>query len=180
MASFSRPDRPSAFGYLGVPSLTPSPARRQSYSPPASPLGRFGPTPASLKAHATGLPFSKPARLRAHEPSRAFNRTRSPRQVQQQARMLSFSCPRNPSASSYLGVPSLSPSIVPAAGEAALSPPGPLGRPGPFSYASISSCHRAAIFPACPALRAPRLSRALNCARSSRQMRQNKQGCSHF
>jgi hypothetical protein len=52
------------------------------------------------------------------------------------------------------------------------SPPSHLARAirPPFLHPSTSSCHRAAIFQACPALRAPSPSRAFNRERSPRQM----------
>ena len=75
------------------------------------------------------------------------------------------------SASGDLGTPSLDASIVPACRHGCSPSPCPLGRLGPFSRASTSSCHRTAIFQACPALRAPRPSRAFNRTRSPPQVR---------
>ena len=53
-----------------------------------------------------------------------------------------------------------------------LAYPARSGDSGPLSCVPTSSCHRAAIFQARPALRAPEPSRAFNRARSPRQVRQ--------
>jgi len=63
LPSFSRHNHPLACGYLRALSLAPSPARLRICSPPSH-LARaiLAPSPASLQAHATRRPFSKPAR----------------------------------------------------------------------------------------------------------------------
>jgi len=102
---FSGRSHPSASGYLGVPSLAPSPARRRGCSPHPGPSGRFGPTPALQQAHATVLPFFQacPA-LRAPEPYRAFNRARSPGRCSSKRGCHSFSSPIVPPPAAISGV----------------------------------------------------------------------------
>ncbi len=170
MLSFSRLNHPSASGYLGALLLIPPSSRRRGCSPLASPSGRFGPLSCPLQAHATELSFTKPAR-RAARPSPPARLTARghPGRYGCKHECHPFPQPNQPSSCGDLVASSLNPSIVPPAMLLAHHPA--LQATRALSCIPTSSCHRAAIFQACPTLRAPEPSRASNRARSPRQMR---------